>query len=112
MRPDPSLFRIRAQTSRQLRWGGAIIVLLGLVVLIIATPFVWIVMGLPISASWLPAGTHIEGNPGDGLASLPAWQRFGIFALVGWMVAAGITSLALGLWQLLLGRQHMGCSEP
>jgi hypothetical protein len=103
MRFDPQVFAIRPQTPEQLRWGGALIAVLGLFVLAVGAAFAWILLGLPIPAEWLPAVTRIDGTPGEDLSGL---QRVGFAALTIWILSFGVVAMALGLWQLALGRQH------
>ena len=99
---DPELFLIREQTSRQLRWGGALIVVLGAVVLVGGMLFATLLLGVTPPESWLPAGTHIEGTPGEGLTT---FQRIALFSVTAALLAFGLAALTLGLWQVVTGRQ-------
>jgi hypothetical protein len=101
---DFSIFRVRRpQTPKELRWGGALMVVLGLFIVAGATVFGWMLLGLPIPAHWLPAGTRIDrGPPGAGPSDL---QRAGIAAIAFALLVFGTTSIVQGGLQLVLARQ-------
>ena len=91
---DFSIFRVRRpQTPKELRWGGALMVVLGLVVLTGGAAFAWLLIDLPIPARWLPAGTRIErGPPEDGPSDL---QRASIAAVAD-VVASFVMERPIG----------------
>jgi hypothetical protein len=100
---DPSIFREHPQTPRQLRFGGCVMLPLGVFLLAGAITFAWLLLGVPMPAEWLPAGTRVEGVPGEGLEG---WQRVALFALTGWLFAVAFVTITLGAWQLLLARPN------
>lgn len=101
---DFSIFRVRRQqTAKELRWGGALMVVLGLFIVAGATAFGWVLLGLPIPAHWLPAGTRIErGPPGEGSSDL---QRAAIAAITFALLVFGTASTVQGTLQLAFARQ-------
>ena len=103
MRLDPSVFTTREQTPRQYRVGGAFILVGGLFVAAVGTILLWLMMGHRIPLEWLPAGSRYDDTPGDGQTP---FERIASFALIAWIIASGITMIALGSWQLATGRSH------
>lgn len=101
---DFSIFRVRRpQTPKELRWGGALMVILGLFIVAGAAVFGWVLLGLPIPTHWLPAGIRIErGPPGEGPSDL---QQAGIAAITFCLLMFGTASTVQGLLQLVLARQ-------
>jgi len=101
---DFSIFRVRRpQTAKKLRWGGALMVVLGLFVGTGAAVFGWMLLGLPILAHWLPASTRIERGPPD--AGPSDLQRAAIAAIAFALLAFGTASTVQGLLQLVFARQ-------
>lgn len=100
-----SLFKIHEQTPRQLRIGGALMVVLGAFILAGGILFAWLLMGIPIPAEWLPAGTRAEGVPGEGMST---GGRVAMSIFTAALLAFGLAAISLGLFQLLTGRQQKG----
>jgi hypothetical protein len=100
---DLSIFREHPQSPRQLRVGGCVMLPLGILLLAGALAFAWLLLGVPIPAEWLPAGTRVEGVPGEGLES---WQRVALFAVTAWLFAFAVVAITLGAWQLILARPN------
>jgi hypothetical protein len=94
--------KIEPQTPARLRLGGILMLILGLPILAIGGLFSWLLLDIAIPSNWLPSGIRIDEPLGAGLSGL---QRFGLFALTAWMLAAGICSVLMGGLQLVLGRQ-------
>jgi hypothetical protein len=104
VRFDSSIFTVpRTETSRQLRVAGAILLVLGPILLAGGAAFAWLLSGIPIPAEWLPEGTRIEGTPGDGLSQ---FQRAAIWALASLFLTCGGAAMLQGFWQLFLGRKN------
>jgi hypothetical protein len=104
MRFDASIFTApRTETTRQLRVAGAILLVLGPILLAGGALFAWLLSGIPIPAEWLPEGTRIEGTPGDGLSQ---FQRAAIWALASLLLACGAATMLQGFSQLFLGRKN------
>ena len=104
MRFDASIFTVpRTETSRQLRVAGAILLVLGPILLAGAAAFGWLLLGIPIPAEWLPEGTRIEGTPGDGLSQ---FQRAALWVFTSLLLACGAATVLQGFWQLFLGRKN------
>jgi len=100
---DPSIFRQHPQTPGQLRFGGCVMLPLGIFLLAGALMFAWLLLGVPIPPEWLPAGTRVDGVPGEGLEG---WQRAAIFGLTAWLFAVAFVTITLGAWQLILARPN------
>ena len=104
MRFDPSIFTTpRNETPRQLRVAGAVLLVLGSVILAGSGPFVWLLLGIPLPVEWLPEGTRIEGTPGDGLSQ---FQRAGTWAFTILLLTCGAAAMLQGFWQVFLGRKN------
>lgn len=102
---DFSIFRVRRQqTPKELRWGGALLVVLGLFIVAGGAGFAWLLLDLPIPAHWLPAGTRIEPVPPSERPS--DLQRAGLAAITVCLLVFGTVSILQGLLQLVLGRQN------
>lgn len=104
MRFDPAIFTApRHENSRQLRAAGALLLILGPIVLAGGAALAWLLSGVPIPAEWLPEGTRIEGTPGAGL---PQVQRAGLWALTSAFLVFGAATVVQGFQQLFLGRKN------
>ncbi len=101
---DFSIFRIsRPQTPKELRWGGGLMVVLGLFIMAGTTALGWVVLDLPIPAHWLPAGTRIERGPAsEGPSDL---QKAGQAAIVFCLLVFAAASIVQGGLQLVLARR-------
>ena len=104
MRFDPAIFTApRQETTGQLRVAGAVLLVLGPVLLVGGVLFAWLLLGIAIPAEWLPEGTRIEGTPGEGLWP---FQRAGLWGVVLLLVVCGAAAVLQGFWQLFLGRKN------
>jgi hypothetical protein len=104
MRFDPSIFTAsRTETTKQVRVAGAVLLLLGPVLLVGGAIIAWLLLGIAISPEWLPEGTRMEGTPGEGLSQL---QRVGLWAAALLLLACGTAATLQGFWQLFLGRKN------
>jgi hypothetical protein len=100
---DPAIFREHPQTPGQLRFAGCVMLPLGIFLLAGAVLFAGLLLGVPIPPEWLPAGTRVEGVPGEGLEG---WQRGAIFALTAWLFAIAFVTITLGVWQMIFARPN------
>lgn len=104
MRFDPSIFTApRQETTGQVRVAGALLLILGPVLLVGSAAIAWLLLGIAIPAEWLPEGTRVEGTPGEGLSSL---QRAALWGLALLFVTCGTAAVLQGFWQLFLGRKN------
>jgi hypothetical protein len=104
VRFDASIFTVpRTETPRQLRIAGALLLLLGPILLAGGVAFAWLLLGIPIPDEWLPEGTRIEGTPGEGLS---LFQRIAIGAIAVLFLTCGAAAMLQGFWQLFLGRKN------
>jgi MFS family permease len=104
VRFDASIFTVpRNETPGHLRVAGAILLILGLIIVIGGGALALLLFGIRIPAEWLPEGTRIEGTPGDGLSKL---QRVGSWAVTLLLLTCGIAAILQGFWQLFLGRKN------
>ena len=104
VRFDPSIFTVpRTENSRQLRIAGAILLVLGPILLVGGAAFAWLLLGIQIPDEWLPEGTRIEGTPGEGLSR---FQRAGLWAVALLLLTCGAATMLQGFWQLFLGRKN------
>jgi hypothetical protein len=104
VRFDASIFTApRNETPKQLRVAGALLLVLGPILLGGSVLIAWLLLGIPIPADWLPAGTRIEGTPGEGLSQ---FQRVGLWAFALLILAGGAAATLQGFWQLVLGRKN------
>lgn len=104
VRFDPSIFAApRTETTGQVRVAGALLLLLGPVLLVGGVAIAWLLLGIEIRAEWLPEGTRIEGTPGEGLSQ---FQRGALWGLAVLFLACGAATMLQGFWQLFLGRKN------
>jgi hypothetical protein len=104
VRFDPSIFTApRNETTGQVRAAGALLLLLGPVLLVGGVAIAWLLLGIEIRAEWLPEGTRIEGTPGEGLSQ---FQRGALWGLAVLLLTCGAAAVLQGFWQLFLGRKN------
>ena len=104
MRFDPAIFTApRTETTGQVRVAGALLLLLGPVLLVGGVAITWLLLGIEIRAELLPEGTRIEGTPGEGLSQ---FQRGALWGLAVLFLAGGAATMLQGFWQLFLGRKN------
>jgi hypothetical protein len=83
--------------------AGALLLVLGPILLVGGAAFAWLLLGIPIPAEWLPEGTRIDGTPGEGLSQ---FQRIAIWAIALLLLTCGAAAMLQGFWQLFLGRKN------
>jgi uncharacterized membrane protein YidH (DUF202 family) len=101
---DFSIFTApRNEPPGQLRFAGAVLLVLGPVLIAGGAVFFWLQSGAHIPAEWLPQGMRIEDSAGDGLSPV---QRAGIAAIALLFLTCGAATTLQGFWQLVLGRKN------
>lgn len=105
MRVDPALLgTVRPMSPRQARIGGAVIIVLSIVIAAIAAGMMFMLLETPIPAGWLPAGIRIDG-PRTG----PHWDRVvsGLGGLLATILLFAVAGLVQGTVMLVLGRRNL-----
>ena len=96
---EPSLFEIRPLSARQSRIYGAVVVLLGLVILGVGLFLVAAVLQLPALQAWLMPGVTVVART-EPLGA-------GVVILLAFAMAMGVLAGMQGVVMVIAGRRQM-----
>lgn len=98
---DLAIFKHKlVETPLQVRFAGALMLILGLFIIAAGGAMFALTMGVPFPISFLPDSIRVDAQPGAGEISL------GAKVFTGLLTVFGGVSMVQGLWQLVSGRKN------